>query len=155
MVQLLSMDQDSNLCLTKDARCLIYMAPASFRQNLNLLKIGARLHSTILASGMWDFNVSNNNFNSGIRFIFLRLTPISDISSANHRRHLWLWLCGTSHRQRFNLPTTGNQPLSSGKSLSVLQTAKAQKHSWFFTRCQILLLRRSAIRTHLSSHGFK
>ena len=156
MVQLLSMDQDSNLCLTKDARCLIYMAPASFRQNLNFLKIGARLHSTILASGMWDFNVSNNNFNSGIRFVFLRLTPISDISSANHRRHLWLWLCGTSHRQRFNIrPQAGNQPLSSGKSLSVLQTAKAQKHSWFFTRCQILLLRRSAIRTHLSSHGFK
>ena len=27
--------------------------------------------------------------------------------------------------------TTDNQPLSSGKSLSVLQTAKAQKHSWF------------------------
>ena len=103
MVQLLSIDQDSNLCLTKDARCLIYMAPASFRQNLNLLKIGARLHSTILASGMWDLNVSNNNFNSGIRFVFLRLTPISDISSANHRRHLWLCLCGTSHRQRFNI----------------------------------------------------
>ena len=103
MVQLLSMDQDSNLCLTKDERCLIYMAPASFRQNLNFLKIGARLHSTILASGMWDFNVSNNNFNSGIRFVFLHLTPISDISSANHHRHLWLWLCGTSHRQRFNI----------------------------------------------------
>ena len=103
MVQVLSMDQDSNLCLTKDARCLIYMAPASLRQNLNLLKIGARLHSTILASGMWDFNVSNNNFNSGIRFVFLRLTPISDISYANHRRHLWLWLCGTSHRQCFNI----------------------------------------------------
>ena len=36
MVQLLSTDQDSNLCLTKDARCLnYYMAPATFRQNLN------------------------------------------------------------------------------------------------------------------------
>ena len=73
-----------------DKRCTVFNLHGTsiFRQNLNLLKIGARLHSTILASGMWDFNVSNNNFNSGIRFVFLRLTPISDISSANHRRHL-------------------------------------------------------------------
>ena len=117
-----------------DKRCTVfnYMAPASFRQNLNPLKIGPGLHSTILASGMWDLNVSNNNFNSGIRFAFLHLTPISDNSSANHRPHLWLWLSGTSHIQpSLQHPTTDNQPVSSGKSLSVLQTAKAQKHSRF------------------------
>ena len=72
MVQLLSIDQDSNLCLTKDAWCFItwhqYLLGKSWTPS-----IGPRLHSTILASGMWDFKVSNNNFNSGIRFAFLRL----------------------------------------------------------------------------------
>ena len=110
-----------------DKRCTVfsYMAPASFRQKLNPPKIGPRLHFTILASGMWDFNVSNNNFNSGIRFASLRLTPISDISSANHRRHLWLWLSGNITQTTRQYPNTDNQPVSSGKSLSVLQTAKA------------------------------
>ena len=116
-----------------DKRCTVfnYMAPASFRQNLNPPKIGPRLHSTILASGMWYFNVSNNNyFNSGIRFAFLRLTPIFDISSANHRRHLALAIRNITHTT-LQHPTTDDQPVSSAKSLSVLQTAKAQKHSWF------------------------
>ena len=107
MVQLLSIDQDSNLCLTKDAWCLI-----TWHQHLLgkswTPSIGPRLHSTILASGMWDFKVSNNNINSGIRFAFLCLTSISGISSVNHRRHLWL--SGTSHRQRFNIrPLTISQ----------------------------------------------
>ena len=102
MVQLLSIDQDSNLCLTKDARYFI-----TWHQHLLgkswTPSIGPRLHSTILASGMWDSKVSNNNFNSGIRFAFLRLTSISGISYAKHRRHLWLSLSETSHRQRFNI----------------------------------------------------
>ena len=136
-----------------DKRCTVfnYMAPASFRQNLNPPKIGPRLHSTILASGMWDFNVSNNNFNSGIRFAFLRLTPIFDISSANHRRHLWLWLSGTSHRQRFNIrPQTIIWEIP-----ECFANCQGTETLLVFTRCQILLLRRSAIRTHLSSRGFK
>ena len=121
MVQLLSIDQDSNLCLTKDARCLI-----TWHQHLLgkswTPSIGPRLHSTILASGTWDFKVSNYNFNSGLRFAFLRLTSISGIFSAIRN------ITQTTLQH----PTTDNQPVSSGKSLSVLQTAKAQKHSWFF-----------------------
>ena len=102
MEQLLSIDQDSNLCLTKHAWCLIKWHQHLLGKSCTP-SIGPRLHSTILASGTWDFKVSNNNFNSGIRFAFLRLTSISGISSANHCRHLWLLLSGTSHTQRFNI----------------------------------------------------
>ena len=146
MVQLLSIDQDSNLCLTKDARCSIYMAPASFRQNLNLLKIGARLHSTILASGMWDFNVSNNNFNSGIRFVFLPLRIIVDTSGSGYAEHHTDNASTSDHRQSANIIWEIPECFANCQGTETLLV---------FTRCQILLLRRSAIRTHLSSHGFK
>ena len=109
MVQLLSIDQDSNLCLTKDAQCLITWHQHLLGKSCTP-SIGPRLHSTILASGMWDFKVSNNNFNSGICFAFRHLTSISGIFPANHRRHLWLWLSRTSRTQRFNIrPQTISQ----------------------------------------------
>ena len=153
MVQLLSIDQDSNLCLTKDARCLI-----TWHQHLLgkswTPSIGPRLHSTILASGMWDFKVSSNNFNSGIRFAFLRLTSISGISSANHRRHRWRWLSGTSHRQRFNIRPNTISQYRLGNPWVFCKLPR-HRNTLGFSRCQILLLRSCAILTHLSFCGFK
>ena len=120
MVRFLSVDQDSNLRHAKDARCLITWHQHLLGKNCTT-SIGPRLHSTILASGTWNFKVSNNNFNCGIRFDFLRCSSISGISSANHRLHLYLRLSDTSYRQ---------SEIIIWESLSVLQTAKAQKHSW-------------------------
>ena len=74
MVQLLSAaDQDSNLC-TKTCTVFNYMAPASFRQKLNRVNWSeAALYNLgIRYVGLECFTlVSNDNFNSGIRFAFL------------------------------------------------------------------------------------
>ena len=133
-VRLLSIDQDSNLCLTKDARCFITWHRHLLGKTWTPRKLVPRLHSTILASGMWDFNVSNNNFHSGIRFAFLRLTPISDISSANHRRQLWL--SATSHRQHFNIRPQTISQYHLGNPW-VFRKLPRHRNTLGFSRCQI------------------
>ena len=142
-----------------DKRCTVfsYMAPASFRQKLNPPKIGPRLHFTILASGMWDFNVSDNNFNSGIRS--LRLS-----TSYTYLRHFLCESSSTPLALAIRKHHTDNASISQHRqSASIIweipecfANCQGIETLLGFTRCQILLLlRRSAIRTHLSSHGFK
>ena len=147
MVQLLSIDQDSNLCLTKDARRLITWHLHLLGKTWTPPKIGPRLHSTSLASGMVDLKFLTIILIPAFAspFYVSRLSPTFPLS-ANHRRHLWLWLSGTLHRQRFNIRPQTISQYHLGNPWVFCKLPR-HRNTLVFTRCQILLLHRSATCT--------
>ena len=152
MVQLLSIDQDSNLCLTKDARRLITWHLHLLDKTWTPAKIGPRLHSTILASGMVDLMFLTIILISAFAspFYVSRLSPTFPLriiaDTSGYPEHRTDNASTSDHRQSASIIWEIPECFANCQGTETLLV---------FTRCQILLLRRSATCTHLVSHGFK
>ena len=134
-----------------DKRCTVfnYMAPASFRQNLNPPKIGPTLHSTILASGMVDLMFLTiilipafaSRFYVSCLSPTLPLRSIADTSGSGYPEHRTDNASTSDHRQSASIIWEIPECFANCQGTETLLV---------FTRCQILFLRRSATCTHLS-----
>ena len=156
MVQLLSIDQDSNLCLTKDARCLVTWHQHLLGKSWTPRKLvqGCTLQSWRQVCGT---------------LMFLTIILIPAFASPLYVSYTYLrhFLCESSStplalaiRKHHTDNASISEHRQSASIIWEIPECFANCHGietlLGFTRCQILLLlRRSAIRTHLSSHGFK
>ena len=154
MVQLLSIDQDSNLCLTKDARCLITWHQHLLGKTWTPRKLvrGCTLQSWRQVCGTLMFLTIILIPAFASPFYVSRLCStfplriIGDTSGSGYPEHHTYNASTSDHRQSASMSWEIPECFANCQGTETLLV---------FTRCQILLLRRSAIRTHLSSRGFK